>query len=118
MTLIETIDLEGLLHYPGQQRQYFHLKGYSIELLLFHHYRLQLQLKNNLAWPQEWPTLVLSFNDAAAAGMATMAIEPSQYLPADQVGLPFAAGAQQSIRLPVVIKGKKINGFSVDKYYP
>lgn len=81
-------------------------------------YRLQLQLKNNLAWPQEWPTLVLSFNDAAAAGMATMAIEPSQYLPADQVGLPFAAGAQQSIRLPVVINGKKINGFSVDKYYP
>lgn len=81
-------------------------------------YQLQLQLQNKLAWPQEWPTLVLSFSDAAAAGMATIAIEPAEYLSADQADLPFAANAQQSIRVPVVIEGKKINGFSVEKYYP
>lgn len=81
-------------------------------------YQLQLQLKNNLAWPQEWPTLVLSFSDAAAAGMATIAIEPAEYLPVEKEALPFEAGAQQSIRVPVRVQGKKINGFSVEKYYP
>lgn len=81
-------------------------------------YQLQLQLKNHLAWPQEWPTLVLSFSDAAAAGLATIAIEPAEYLAAGWEGAPFESGAQQSIRLPVVIKDKRINGFSVEKYYP
>lgn len=81
-------------------------------------YQLQLQLKNNLAWSQEWPTLVLSFSDAAAAGLATIAIDPAEYLSVDQAGLPFESGALQSIRVPVEIQGKKINGFSVEKYYP
>lgn len=81
-------------------------------------YQLQLQLKNKLAWPQEWPTLVLSFSDAATAGMATIAIDPADYLSADQEGLPFEAEALQSIRVPVVVQGKKINGFSIEKYYP
>lgn len=81
-------------------------------------YQLQLQIKNNLAWAQEWPTLVVSFSDAAAAVMATMAISPDQYLSPSQLSRPFEAGTQQSIRVPVNVKNKKINGFTVDKYYP
>lgn len=81
-------------------------------------YQLQLQLKNNLAWAQEWPTLVVSFSDASAAVMATLAISPEQYLSPSQLSRPFEARAQQSIRVPVSVKNKKINGFTVDKYYP
>lgn len=81
-------------------------------------YQLQLLLKNRLAWPQEWPTLVLSFSDAATAGLATIAIAPEAYLPAAQLAQPFASGAQQTIQVPVFIEGKKINGFSIEKYYP
>lgn len=83
-----------------------------------HAYYLQLQLKNNLAWAQEWPTLVISFSDAAAAIMATIAIGPQQYLKDSQKGVAFQAGSQHTIRLPVSIANKKINGFSVDKYFP
>lgn len=81
-------------------------------------YLLQLQLKNHLAWPQEWPTLVLSFTDASAAVLATIAVTPEQYLPASQRLRPFAAGQQYAVRLPVTIPNKKINGFTVEKYYP
>ena len=81
-------------------------------------YQLQLLLKNRLAWPQEWPTLVLSFSDAATAGLATIAIAPEEYLSAAQLAQPFAAHSQQSIQVPVFIKDKKINGFSIEKYYP
>lgn len=81
-------------------------------------YQLQLQLKNNLAWAQEWPTLVVSFSDASAAVMATMAISPEQYLSPSQLSRPFEAGAQQAIRVPVTVENKKINGFTIDKYYP
>ena len=80
-------------------------------------YYLQLQLNNNLTWAQEWPTLVISFSDAAAATLATIAVSPQQYLTPSQQGLPFRAGGQHSVRLPVRIANKKINGFSVDKYY-
>lgn len=81
-------------------------------------YQLQLQLHNKLNWPQEWPTLVVSFSDAAAATMATIAIPPEQYLSSNLLTQPFAAGISHKIRLPVWLKNKKINGFSVDKYYP
>lgn len=81
-------------------------------------YQLQLQLQNKLALPQEWPTLVVSFSDAAAAVMATVAIPPQQYLPASKQGQPFAANSQQAIRVPVSLENKKINGFTVEKYYP
>ena len=81
-------------------------------------YNLQLQLKNNLAWAQEWPTLVVSFSDAAAATMATVAVTPDQYLSPNQLQRPFAAGEQYTVRLPVSLGNKKINGFTVEKYYP
>ena len=81
-------------------------------------YLLQLQLKNTLAWPQEWPTLVVSFTDAAAATLATLPIEPHQYLAPSQRQRPFDPGAQLTIRLPVLLPNKKINGFTVEKYYP
>lgn len=83
-----------------------------------HSYQLQLQLKNNLNRPQQWPTIVVSFSDAAAAGLATLALTPTMYLAPNQLGLPFEANALQSIRVPVVIQGKKINGFTIEKYYP
>lgn len=81
-------------------------------------YFLQLQLKNNLNWDQEWPTLVVSFSDAAAAVLATVAIPPEQYLAPSQRQRPFEAGAQHSVRVPVSLSNKKINGFTVEKYYP
>jgi len=81
-------------------------------------YLLQLQLKNTLAWAQEWPTLVVSFTDASAAALATLPIEPQQYLAPSQRQRPFEPGAQLTIRLPVLLPNKKINGFTVEKYYP
>lgn len=81
-------------------------------------YLLQLQMHNRLNWPQQWPTLVVSFSDAAAAMMATIAIPPEQYLTVAQSETAFSANATHRIRLPVWLKNKKINGFSIDKYYP
>ena len=81
-------------------------------------YSLQLQLKNTLPWAQEWPTLVVSFSDAAAAVLATVAIPPQEYLAPSQRNRPFDSGAQLNIRLPVLLPDKQINGFIVEKYYP
>ena len=81
-------------------------------------YTLQLQLKNTLPWAQEWPTLVVSFSDASAAALATLAIAPTDYLEPRQRNTPFDPGAQITIRLPVLLPNKKINGFTVEKYYP
>lgn len=81
-------------------------------------YSLQLQLKNTLPWAQEWPTLVVSFSDAAAAVLATIAIPPQEYLAPSQRNRPFDPAAQLNIRLPVLLPDKKINGFIVEKYYP
>lgn len=81
-------------------------------------YTLQLQLKNTLPWAQEWPTLVVSFSDASAAALATLAIAPLDYLAPSQRDKPFDPGAQITIRLPVLLPNKKINGFTVEKYYP
>lgn len=81
-------------------------------------YLLQLQMQNTLAWDQEWPTLVLSFSDAAAAVLATISVPPEQYLAPSQRSRPFEAGAKITIRLPITVANKKINGFTVDKYYP
>ena len=81
-------------------------------------YFLQLQLKNNLNWAQEWPTLIVSFSDASAAVMATVAIAPDQYLAPSQRQRPFGAAEQYSVRVPVSLANKRINGFTVEKYYP
>lgn len=81
-------------------------------------YLLQLQMKNNLPWTQEWPTLVLSFSDASAAALANIALAPQDYLPPSQRSRPFEPGAQLSLRVPVTIPHRKINGFIVEKYFP
>ncbi len=81
-------------------------------------YLLQLQMKNTLPWAQEWPTLVVSFSDASAAVLATVAISPDEYLPPSQRSRPFEPGAQIQLRLPVQLPDKQINGFIVEKYYP
>lgn len=81
-------------------------------------YLLQLQMKNTLPWAQEWPTLVVSFSDAAAAVLANVALSPQDYLPPSQRNRPFEPGAQLSLRVPVVVPNKKINGFIVEKYFP
>lgn len=108
---MRTVDAIEIRQSSLQQQPNFEQKGQYA-------YILQLQLKNTLAWAQEWPTLVVSFTDAAAATLATLPIEPHQYLAPSQRQRPFDPGAQLTIRLPVVLPNKKINGFTVEKYYP
>jgi len=51
---------------------------------------------------------VVSFSDAAAAVLATVAIPPEQYLAPSQRQRPFEAGAQHSVRVPVSLSNKKL----------
>ena len=79
---------------------------------------LHLVMRNTYDKPQEWPTLVLTLTDFAGALIARKKIAPAQYLPADLLAQPFAAGAEVSIRLPLNVNaGVRINGYQIDKFF-
>lgn len=79
---------------------------------------LHLVMRNTYDKPQEWPTLVLTLTDFAGALIARKKIAPAQYLPADLLAQPFAAGSEVSIRLPLNVNaGVRINGYQIDKFF-
>lgn len=81
------------------------------------YYLLQLGLHNQATLPQEWPTLMVTFNDAAATVLARIEIAPEQYLNSAQRSGPFLPGQTVELRLQVHARDHTINGFKVEKFF-
>jgi hypothetical protein len=79
---------------------------------------LQLTLRNNLDKPQEWPTLVLGLLDFSGAEIVKKNLPPDTYLSPAVLKGPFAAHSEVAVTVPITLKGVKINGFQLDKFFP
>jgi len=40
------------------------------------------------------------------------------YLPPDQRDLPFPAGSEYAVTLPLTLHGLKVNGYQLSKFFP
>lgn len=79
-------------------------------------YQLRVRLRNADDQAQEWPSLVVTFTDVAAAVVARVEVLPKQYLTAQQLEQPFAAQSEIEFVLPVQ-SATRINGYKIDKYF-
>lgn len=79
-------------------------------------YQLRVRLRNSDKQAQEWPTLVVTFTDVAAAVVSRVEVVPEQYLTAQQLEGPFAAQSEIEFVLPVQ-SATRINGYKIDKYF-
>ena len=79
-------------------------------------YQLRVRLRNADDQAQEWPALVVTFTDVAAAVVARVEVLPKQYLTAQQLEQPFAAQSEIEFVLPVQ-SATRINGYKIDKYF-
>ncbi|MGO3891075.1 MAG: zinc-ribbon and DUF3426 domain-containing protein [Paenalcaligenes sp.] len=79
-------------------------------------YQLRVRLRNADDQAQEWPTLVVTFTDVAAAVVSRVEVQPKQYLSAQQLAQPFAAQSEIEFVLPVQ-SATRINGYKIDKYF-
>lgn len=79
-------------------------------------YQLRVRLRNADDQAQEWPTLVVTFTDVAAAVVSRVEVQPKKYLSAQQLAQPFAAQSEIEFVLPVQ-SATRINGYKIDKYF-
>ncbi|MGG4605604.1 zinc-ribbon and DUF3426 domain-containing protein [Paenalcaligenes sp. Me131] len=79
-------------------------------------YQLRVRLRNADSQAQEWPSLVVTFTDVAAAVVARVEVLPEQYLTVQQLKQPFAAQSEIEFVLPVQ-SATRINGYKIDKYF-
>ncbi|MFT0533226.1 DUF3426 domain-containing protein [Castellaniella hirudinis] len=82
------------------------------------HYLLQATLRNQAAYPQEWPSLILDLKDAAGTLLVRRNLAPVDYLGAEVAGQPLPARSDVQVRLPFTLSGLKINGYQIDLFYP
>lgn len=79
---------------------------------------LQFTLRNVYEHAQEWPTMVLELKDFAGATVARKHLPKEVYLPPDQRDLPFPAGSEYAVTLPLTLHGLKVNGYQLSKFFP
>lgn len=79
---------------------------------------LQLNLRNAYDKPQEWPTLVLDLKDFSGTSIARKNLPKDVYLPADIASKPFPESSEQRIALPLTMRGLKVNGYQLTKFFP
>jgi hypothetical protein len=80
--------------------------------------QLRVVLRNNYGKPQTWPALTLDLVDFSGSVVARRQLAPSAYLPVQALSGPFPAGSEIHIAVPVTVKGVKINGYQLGKFYP
>ena len=80
-------------------------------------YNLRIRLRNDDKRPQEWPTLIVTFTDISTAVITRIELDPQRYLTPQQLAAPFGAFDEVEFTLPVNARGKRINGYKIDKYY-
>jgi predicted Zn finger-like uncharacterized protein len=78
---------------------------------------LAVTLRNRYDKPQPWPALVLQLTDLSDTVVVRKVLRPEDYLPAGAAGA-FAAGAEQSISVPIQVSGIQVNGYQLDKFFP
>jgi len=80
--------------------------------------QLRAILRNSDPSAQEWPTLALDLMDFSGTVVARRLIAPNEYLPADRKGHPFPARSELHIEVDVAVKGMKVNGYKLGKFFP
>lgn len=79
--------------------------------------QLRVVLRNSYDKPQAWPSLVLDLIDFSGSIVVRRRLYPQDYLPADNLKGPFAAGSEVRIMVPITVSGVKINGYQLGKFY-
>lgn len=79
---------------------------------------LQFTLRNTYDRAQEWPKLVLELKDFAGATVARKHLSKEVYLPADVQDLPFPAGSERAVTLPLSLHGINVNGYQLTQFFP
>ncbi len=78
---------------------------------------LTFTLRNTLRKPQEWPTIVLTLTDAAGAMVVRKNLASDAYLPPEMQDQPFGASSEITVRLPLLLNGRKVNGYQLEKFF-
>ncbi|MCQ9615457.1 DUF3426 domain-containing protein [Paenalcaligenes niemegkensis] len=80
-------------------------------------YNLRIRLRNDYKRKQEWPTLIVTFSDISTAVISRLEIPPQRYLRPEQLQNAFGAFDEIEFTLPIDSRGKRINGYKIDKYF-
>ncbi|HEY4554823.1 MAG TPA: DUF3426 domain-containing protein, partial [Lysobacter sp.] len=68
--------------------------------------------RNDAAWPQPWPTLVLSLSGVDGRTLGARAFEPHEY--AGAAATPLAPGQSASVQLDIVEPAPDVVAFAFD----
>jgi len=79
---------------------------------------LHLTLRNQDMRAQQWPTLLLDLTDFSGAVVIRRHLHPSDYLPQDLAGKPFAGASEVALRLPMAVQGVAVNGYQIKPFFP
>lgn len=114
----QSADTQGDVTEGGAQDNAPQAKGQAPAGEQQQHFTLELGLRNQAAFAQEWPTLVLDLNDAAGTHIVRRNLSPAEYVGAALASQPFAAGSEVRIRVPMTLKGLQVNGYQLDLFFP
>lgn len=81
-------------------------------------YSLKLTLQNRNDHPQQWPSLLLSLNDASGTVVVRKVLSPEQYLPESIGKSPFGARQEMAIEMPITVSGFPVSGFELKRFFP
>ncbi|RII84452.1 zinc-ribbon and DUF3426 domain-containing protein [Neopusillimonas maritima] len=80
--------------------------------------QLNVVMRNTFGKAQQWPVLMLDLVDFSGAVVATKTYRPSDYLPDETRDLPFQAGQEVRLNIPVEVDDLKVNGYQLRKVFP
>ncbi len=81
-------------------------------------YVLRLTLQNRAAYPQPWPTLMLTLRDASGTPVVRKAFLPSQYLQPALLAGPMRARQEANVAIELTVDGVNVSGYELDRFFP
>jgi len=81
-------------------------------------YVLRLTLQNRGAYPQPWPSLMLTLRDASGTPVVRKAMLPSQYLPPALLSGPMRARQEANLEIALSVDGVSISGYELERFFP
>lgn len=81
-------------------------------------YNLRFTLQNRGAYPQPWPSVMVTLTDASGTPVIKKAFMPQAFMPAALLAGPFQAKQEVAVDIPLRVKGMSISGFELDRFFP
>ena len=81
-------------------------------------YVLRLTLQNRAAYPQPWPSLMLTLRDASGTPVVRKAFLPSEYLQPALLAGPMRARQEANVELELTVDGVNVSGYELDRFFP